>query len=545
MKKLYCLLLSLLFVLNSLSLLAETTPKEAEFKKIARTYTLNSDGSGTLRVQKELTIYTHTAMNRTYGETFIQYDPDYQEVKINSSYTRQKDGTIIRTPQNAFVEVLPQSAADAPAYNRLRELVVVHTGLDLGSTIYLDYTISSKPGYLPALDFLYPVKELSPIDEFTLKVEVPKGTPLHYAAWHVAQQPVSETVNDKQTLTWTLKNVAPRPYAYPYGHNAFGTVQQIGSGMMPAISVNTYATHNDALKQLAAQFKVGDEQVVKAKADELTTQAHGNATGAQQRIDQYINSLKAIPCRLSLSETGYRLRPASEVIRTAYGTSAELVNLAYALKKAAGLNAGVLVTSINPELSSGGRGKADMNGIGLSGIIATADKFASSDAVESMKYLQDYLQTTDLDGQPYIFKKENKEVVKQDTIKANAAAYDDKQTGGYQVITLKDNASVSALYTYAGNTTITDNILLPNPVNIKVITAVEIPQGKRWLVSKDKHLQNAAGQWTLTHTLKGNTLTVTRKLVINKIKYTPADYNNLFNLLVEWKDENNRSVVLK
>ena len=93
---------------------------EAEYKKLAKTWTLNADGSQEFRYNMELTLFTHTAMNGTYGESFIVYNPQYQELKINSSYTRQKDGTIIKTPDNAFVEVLPRNAADAPAYNHLK-----------------------------------------------------------------------------------------------------------------------------------------------------------------------------------------------------------------------------------------------------------------------------------------------------------------------------------------------------------------------------------------------------------------------------------------
>ena len=89
-------------------------------------------------------------MNSLYGETFIVYDPAYQQLKINESYTRQVDGTIVTTPANAFVEVLPSAAANAPAYNGLKEMVVVHTGLELGATIYLDYTVTTDAGALPA-----------------------------------------------------------------------------------------------------------------------------------------------------------------------------------------------------------------------------------------------------------------------------------------------------------------------------------------------------------------------------------------------------------
>ena len=42
------------------------------------------------RYKMELTLFTHTAMNGTYGESFIVYNPQYQELKINSSYTKQK-----------------------------------------------------------------------------------------------------------------------------------------------------------------------------------------------------------------------------------------------------------------------------------------------------------------------------------------------------------------------------------------------------------------------------------------------------------------------
>ena len=80
-------------------------PSEAEFRKLAETWTLHQDGSQEYRYYKELTLFTHTAMNSTYGQTFITYNPDFQELKIHSAYVKQKDGTTIQTPDNAFVEV--------------------------------------------------------------------------------------------------------------------------------------------------------------------------------------------------------------------------------------------------------------------------------------------------------------------------------------------------------------------------------------------------------------------------------------------------------
>ena len=135
-------------MLFGLLLLATATfaASEAEYKKLVKSWTLNPDGSQEFNYKMELAIYTHTAMNSTYGESFIVYNPDYQTLTINESYTKQKDGNIVKTPDNAFVEVLPRNAANAPAYNQLKEMVVVHTGLELDATIYLDYNIKTKEG---------------------------------------------------------------------------------------------------------------------------------------------------------------------------------------------------------------------------------------------------------------------------------------------------------------------------------------------------------------------------------------------------------------
>ena len=149
MKNTYYYIVTLVMLILALPMKAAS---EAEFGKLSKTYTL------------------HAAMNRVYGESFIIYNPEFQTLKIHDSYTRQKDGTIVKTPENAFVEVLPSAAADAPAYNSLKEMVIVHTGLELGATIYLDYSVVTRPGYLPELGVCEQVEELSSIREYVVSL---------------------------------------------------------------------------------------------------------------------------------------------------------------------------------------------------------------------------------------------------------------------------------------------------------------------------------------------------------------------------------------
>lgn len=114
---------------------------EAVYKNVEKIYTFDADGACEFRFKSELRVNTLFAMNELCGETFVVYNPKFQRVKINEAYTIMADGTRVDVPRNAFNTVLPKCAADAPAFNFLRELVITHTALEPGATIFLDYSV--------------------------------------------------------------------------------------------------------------------------------------------------------------------------------------------------------------------------------------------------------------------------------------------------------------------------------------------------------------------------------------------------------------------
>ena len=295
---------------------------EASFRKLYKTYTLNQDGSMEERVYKELKIYTHAAMNSKYGETFIVYNPEFQELKINESYTIQKDGNKVVTPANAFVEVLPSFAADALAYNHLKEMVVVHTGLELGATIVLDYSIKTKATMCGELDVFTMIKELSPIEDFRLTVNVPESKKLNYELLNSSAKPVVEVSNGVRTVSYNLKNVKPRPYSYPVYSTSVGIVQQVASGMMTAFTASTYESNAAALEILKKQFTVGDSKVIENKILEIKKETGDDKNKLRMAINKFMTYLYSVKgqCGVSLSQAGYRVRPASEVLLSMYGS---------------------------------------------------------------------------------------------------------------------------------------------------------------------------------------------------------------------------------
>lgn len=526
-----------------LAVLPVKAESEAEFRKLSKTYTLRADGSQELRVQKELTLFTHAAMNGLYGETFIVYDPEFQELTIHESYTRQKDGTVIKTPSNALVEVLPSSAANAPAYNHLKEMVVVHTGLELGATIYLDYSIVSKAGYLPELDVCCPVKELSPVKEFIFRLNVPAGKSVRYELLNASAKPVIAQGNGMKSFIWTLKDVAPRPYAYPSGRGNLGLVQAVASGMMPVFVASTWPGYTEAVKYLQKQFAVGNTSVVEGKVAELTQGLEGNPQAMRNAIANYMAGLYQLGhCNVSLQDAGYRLRLASEVITSAYGTQAELVNLDVTLQRAAGLEAEVAVCALRPSVD-GNRGLAT-----VMSLVCQSKKMPEKVALTGTEEacLQPFMTITDLQGKKLMLESYlgAKEARTTDTLEVKSDKLQEL-ADGWGIVPLSDPTPVRSLYAYAGNTSISEKILLLRTVDCALETIVRLPEGMKWSGHADKEISNACGKVVFSYKAVKGGVKVTRSIRIDRQLQTPANYKELYALLSEWRDTNNHTLVVK
>lgn len=149
--------------------------QDAVYNLIRHQYTVNSDGSIDMRFRKEIKLLRNRAITAyaDKGETFILYNPAYDKLTINESYTIRKDGSKVITPANAFIDQLPSECTDCGRYNGIRERVVVHTGLEYDCIIVLDYTIHHKgnSGWTETLDL---VKDC-PVKKFEAIIDAPSN----------------------------------------------------------------------------------------------------------------------------------------------------------------------------------------------------------------------------------------------------------------------------------------------------------------------------------------------------------------------------------
>jgi hypothetical protein len=86
------LICSGLFLLVSTFSFGQYEKYDAYYNKITKEYTVYPDGAYDYREVKEITLNTHYAFHRLFGESFIIYNPDYQELQINECYTTMADG---------------------------------------------------------------------------------------------------------------------------------------------------------------------------------------------------------------------------------------------------------------------------------------------------------------------------------------------------------------------------------------------------------------------------------------------------------------------
>lgn len=576
-------IISILFLLVLLA--PAFAASEAEYRKLAKTYTLHADGSQEFRCNMELTLFTHTAMNGTYGESFIVYNPACQELKIHASYTKQKDGNIIKTPDNAFVEVLPRHAADAPAYNKLTEMVVVHTGLELGATIFLDYSIISKPGYLPEIDICEDLLQTSPVKEYTITIVTPEATRLSYSLQHSNVKPGNTTSDGNRQMSWTFRNL-PASSRSPFVSAANGDV--------PCFVATTYPTESEALAHLYKQFNPATDAQLQSVAESLT-EGKETDTDKLQAIYRYVmESYDNNP--LTLAETGYKLRQADAVINTAYGTLAEKTNLLCGLLNAVGIQA---------EPAAIYHIKANQGGCGLSAIddllvIADADgkryhlspirnttassgwinnltpvkSLKSGETIEidlpaaEITYQADLNMTGDKAetkvtttlGTAFLpcygnylprFAGSDKEATetkgKDNTTITYTTSQPLKSSSGYTVLSLPDSpVSLSHTSYCTLNSDRKENLALPFAVNEQYTYTIGIPEGAELTTpDKTKTIDNKAGKLTISVKKEGNKAEVTRNLKLYKQLYTPAEFTDLRELLTVWGDTNNKTLVFK
>lgn len=188
---------------------------DAVYKLLRQEWTVNADGTSDYHYRHEVQILRNRALvaYADKGETFVVYNPDLEDLTVNEVYTIQKDGTRIDMPQNAFIYQLPSQCADCGRFNHIRELAMVHTGMELGCTIVVDYTIHRR--YSLVSQTLDLVREC-PVERLEVSIKVPQVQELNVKLNDPKVLVFNPTV-EQTTTSYSLKAVnVPQAFVDSY-----------------------------------------------------------------------------------------------------------------------------------------------------------------------------------------------------------------------------------------------------------------------------------------------------------------------------------------
>ncbi|MGX8713174.1 MAG: DUF3857 domain-containing protein [bacterium] len=309
-----------------LSILHAQQP-DAVFKLLRYEWTLNGDGTSDYHYRHEVQILRNRALvaYADKGETFVVYNPDLEELTVNEVYTLRADGSRVDMPQNAFIYQLPSECADCGRFNHLRELAMVHTGMELGCTIVVDYTIHRQYNLL---NETLPLRRECPVEKMEVVVQCPQDMEWHNQFnWGSSTAAIgtnaqtAEAANGAVRTTFTFTNCpqAPRePYMpadiIPYFRLYNGTPNHT-----PTFNQEPFAAAKDAMGQTMTSGKPMED--IAAARDFVIGNIHLND--------------------IHPSHLGYRHSTPAEVWATGCGTAIDKAVLLAAILNAQGYQARV------------------------------------------------------------------------------------------------------------------------------------------------------------------------------------------------------------
>ena len=304
---------------------------DAVFKSIKKVYTLNTDGSINYQYQHTLKYITHFSFNRAYGESFIVYNPEQQELTINKAETKMADGKIVPSPENAFNEVLPRFAAGAPAFNNLREMVVTHTGLEPECVVDFNYELSSKAGYLPFFTENIILQENVPVENLEIVIIVPDETALNYKLINIENMAKISKNEGHSQYTWKFKNLNGIEHEANQPHDQSFLPRLIFSNVnMP-----------DILNQIHKSADLNLNDQIKAF---ITKKISGRKKGIQIIKElQNIVGKEMNTFNVPIEHTTFTVRPISEVWKSNGGTELEKILLLNEIIKYSGFESKVIL----------------------------------------------------------------------------------------------------------------------------------------------------------------------------------------------------------
>lgn len=287
----------------------------------------SADGRLSTLVHEIVWVSSEYAIN-SFADRRIPYDHEHC-VFIPVAVRTWRDGRWWETGESGKVETLPRSVETAYDYTSIREMMLLHNGVEAPCILEVAYIIEDRAPFRAGADGYWSFQKTEPVVEALFACGFPAGAPLAVGA-HTdvpAPEPGADTERGLETMTWKMRGLKAIGEPYVSG----------GSRLRPHLFWSTWPNWSSLAEHLSSRFagtSALDDRLL-AAVDSIQRESRTDG----ERASCIGNHVDAVTRPIDTPDEFWWAfpRPATTTYSTAYGHRLDRAILAAALLEKAGL----------------------------------------------------------------------------------------------------------------------------------------------------------------------------------------------------------------
>ena len=298
---------------------------DAVFLYDGRSVTWQPDGRLVNQIHRVIWIGTDIGIEE-FGDHRVPYNHANCKIDVETIRT-WRDGQWWVTGPTGIVETLPYAVRHAYDYTNMREMMLLHDGIELPCILEISYTIEDEKPFRKGADGMWLFMRDYPVVRSSFSVSSPADAPCKTHASDAVPSATASEDGGMVTHSWTMGPLDAQPLPHTDDLASY----------VPHVSWSTWSSWDDFGSDLLAVFEAAMDvdDVLLRSLDSLVEKARTDGEKADliaELVEQTVGSVH-YPERYWL----WSPRPAARTYSTAYGHGLDRAVLAASLFREAGL----------------------------------------------------------------------------------------------------------------------------------------------------------------------------------------------------------------
>lgn len=294
-------------------------------------WTLRDDRTIIYEEHRQVQINHERAIGE-FADPRITYDKDTQQLEILHCRTKRPDGRTVDLPKYAQTDVAPEGCAGFPAFAAIQQRVLVMPAIEPGAVLELGYRITTKPAEPAEISADIRLADRYPVIVRQVRIDMPRGAGVAPVICNVPDDRIEQTVSQNDAggvrMSFIFTNLPGIP------GESHGPAWQLRQPRFAFCSAGS--TQEWLINRSRSQSEAADASDLCDKlAPEWTKGAASDSDKFRAIQEKLAKTFTFVAFDPTWKSPG--ARPASRIVDSNYGTTADAAIALIALARAAHL----------------------------------------------------------------------------------------------------------------------------------------------------------------------------------------------------------------